>query len=268
MRIRVWPGSLVSSVEEVISMNLIMGASVGLKEGDIAPFIQSLAMTGYNGEVVIFLPESESELSERLSSYVITQQFEDKLLNYMPIHALRYFLYNEYLKNKQTAYDKIMLSDLRDVYFQRDPFDFDMSGLCVFLEDITIGACPYNSSWIFALFNRETAEGMKDCQVSCSGITMGSSVSILDYLSIMRNYLLPPKQIVGYDQGVHNYILYKGLLKDTHIYTNGFGPVLTMGYMKRWEKTEEGLLADHKGNPVNIIHQYDRHPGVLWKRNG
>lgn len=249
-------------------MNLIMGASVGLREVDIAPFIQSLAMTGYNGEVVIFLPESESELSDKLSSYVITQQFEDKLLKYMPIHALRYFLYDEYLKNKQTAYDKIMLSDLRDVYFQRDPFDFDMQrGLCVFLENITIGCCPYNSSWISVLFNRDTAESMRDCQVSCSGITIGSTACILDYLSIMRKYLLPPRQIVGYDQGVHNYILYKGLLKDTHLYINDFGPVLTMGYLKSWNKTEDGLIADYKGNPVNVLHQYDRHPEALWKKS-
>jgi len=247
-------------------MNLIMGASVGLKESDLAPFLQSLAITGYNGEVVIFLPESERELSEKLSNYVITQTFEDKLFEYMPIHALRYFLYDEYLKNKQTAYDKIMLSDLRDVYFQKNPFDFDMSGLCVFLEDITIGACPYNSSWIATLYNMDTAASMKDCQVSCSGITIGSSLSIIDYLSIMRKYLLPPKQIIGYDQGVHNYLLYKGLLTDTHIYTNGFGPVLTMGYMKSWNKTEDDLLADHAGNPVNVIHQYDRHPGVIWKK--
>jgi len=48
------------------------------------------------------------------------------------------------------------------------------------------------------------------------------------------------------------------LLPDLRRFSNGSGPVMTMGYMKEW-KTSNGLVLNFDDSIVNTIHQYDRH---------
>ena len=238
--------------------DLILGATFHLEERQLTPFLDSLQETEFTGEVVFFVSENESQISRflREEKQIRVCTFDEKSYS-MPIHAFRYFLYRDFLEAFANKYDRVMIADVRDVLFQRDPFDFDMSDLNVFLEDVIIGQCPYNSNWITSRFSLAEQIHLYNCPVSCSGITIGQTQEILEYLELMTRFLMPPLNLVGYDQGVHNFLLYNRYI-DPRVFRNRCGPILTMGYARDCRVSNEGSVLNEDGSIVNVIHQYDR----------
>lgn len=183
----------------------------------------------------------------------------------------RYFMYYHYLAARRGEYSNVMLTDVRDVLFQRDPFEFEFGDeICCFLEDKrkTIGSCRVNSKWIRGLFGPSVLREMADKRISCSGITIGGSERIVNYLEIMVKYLVRPGLSrqhyggFGSDQGVHNYVVHHGLVPNLRLFPNESGPVLTMHHMREEDIrfSEDGFLVNREGSIVRVIHQYDRHP--------
>jgi ABC-type enterobactin transport system permease subunit len=64
-----------------------------------------------------------------------------------------------------------------------------------------------------------------------------------------------PRQDVGIDQGIHNFVVHTGLVAGTRLVANGAGPVATLGVMA--PDAAEALVRSGR---VNIVHQHDRHP--------
>lgn len=181
------------------------------------------------------------------------------------VYCVRYPLYYLFLSQNRGKYDKVMLADVRDVIFQRDPFDFDSPAeLNCFLEDDrqVIADCPYNSNWLRSGFGEETLRAFGGKLVSCSGVTVGSYDAIMRYLELMVDEMVQLKSHpAGMDQGVHNYLLYKGKLNGAHVFPNGAAPVLTMGKTVDLPTPidDDGRILNNDGTVVNVLHQYDRH---------
>ena len=237
--------------------DLILGSTFRLGERQLLPFLDSLKETKYRGEVVFFVSVNEPQISRFLQEKQIRVCFFDETLYSVSIHVFRYFLYQKFLRTVANKYDRVMITDVRDVLFQRDPFDFDMSSLNVFLEDVTIGRCPYNSKWIGLRFGFIELIHLYNCTVSCSGVTIGRTQEMLEYLELMIRFLNPTLNVLGYDQGVHNFLLHNHYI-EPKAFNNRSGPVLTMGYAKKIRVSTEGLVLNEDGLTVNIIHQYDR----------
>jgi hypothetical protein len=243
---------------------LILGAFYGLKKADVSVFVNSLFKTGYRGRLVLFAAAIDKETHEFLLNAGVTVLGYDHTQAHalMPIHAFRYFLYKNFLADVKESFSPVMLTDVRDVAFQRDPFDFQVSsGLHVFLEEQkTIGECPYNSLFVKKRFGAEELAHLSAFRISCSGITIGPGAAIRAYLERLCQLLLPSLKLVGYDQGAHNHLVHRRLLSDVTVHENGDGPVLTLGYMDpEMIKTDPGgLVIGRSGQVVNILHQYDR----------
>lgn len=181
------------------------------------------------------------------------------------VYCVRYPLYYLYLARHHDKYEKVMLSDVRDVVFQRDPFDFDSDdGLCFFLEDDRelMKNCPYNSMWLRTGYGEEALRDVGDEIASCSGITIGGTAAIMKYLELMVDHMLRLKfHPSGMDQGVHNYLLYKREVKDVKLFPNRLGPVFTMGKTvdlpTQFDK--KGFVLNKDGTIAHVLHQYDRH---------
>ena len=67
------------------------------------------------------------------------------------------------------------------------------------------------------------------------------------------------RQFRGMDQGVHNYIVHKGLVSRGRLVANTEGPVLTVGIMS---PADACAALDERGHQIHVVHQYDRHPQV------
>jgi hypothetical protein len=247
--------------------NLVLGAMVGHDLNATRPFVESLRHTAFDGDIVLFvshLAPAALDYLRRNHCILIDYPFEETRVK-ISVHSFRFLLFRQFLACNKDLYRNVMLTDTRDVLFQKDPFDFDIDDrLCVFLEDPskTIGTCPFNSDWILKKYGRPELSRLYDREISCSGVTMGSSSQILSYLDALRDHLLPPVAFIGDDQGGHNYLIHNDLIGPLRIMRNMNGPVLTMGYMPYDSILfdDRGLVVDGSGGVINILHQYDRHP--------
>lgn len=291
--------------------SLIMGIVRSLEYEHLRPFLTTLHATGYSGglaffcddistltrsafsrmgihlrdfkEVRISIPFMNKKVNayrvfsplQKIWFYVTSEdakkQFASKAFH---IHQSRHFLYTDFLE-KNHSYTNVMLSDTRDVVFQRDPFDFAINdSLCCFLEDPSVSLANevHNAGWIRRGFGQDILNKIGNNPISCAGITMGSADAVLEYTLRMCSILLTPRirsiaGITGLDQGIHNYaIRMNDFGERLHLFENMKGPVMTMGLMKTEMRNihpDTGLLLNVDGSVCNTIHQYDRHPDLL-----
>ena len=263
--------------------NLILGTVKNYNYAQIRPFLDSLSAVNYAGEVVLLVSDisrkTASKLLERGIKLVYFTDYYPFLSDYnevlselglpakydlpLSLCTMRFVMYYLYLSRLDGKYNRVMLTDVRDVIFQKDPFAFnDNNQLSVFLEDDKhrIADCPHNSKWIKQSFEEGVSEQIKNKNISCNGIIIGPTGSLLDYLKKMMDLIfrVGPPGIVG--QGFHNYLIHTGKLPGANIFSNESGPVLTLGLMSGYCQNEAGELLNQAGLVPNIIHQYDRHP--------
>ena len=172
------------------------------------------------------------------------------------INMLRFQLY-EYWASLYSSSTLIMITDMRDVLFQSNPFTYmtdrwapPVSQLVVFLESFpnkVIERCPFNRGWIVNCYGDEALKMIGLNTVSCSGISIGSRDAILLYSYLIHKQLDPVVRwgsevgihktnnaciSTGMDQGFHNWLIFSGTLDpfmDITIFKQGEGPVNTIG---------------------------------------
>ncbi len=264
----------------------------------VAPFVLSLKHTGYQGRLVLFTsrvsPATQAEL-RRNGVDVVPFHFYGKrdrqpLAKLWPLwrryfasgasasakvwlaHRVfhlryrRYLQYEEFLRRHAADYDRVMLADSRDVFFQADPFSWEMSpGVHCVLEEpqVRIGHCRLHRLWLGCQFGRAFVEQHAEKTASCSGTTFGDSTGILEYLAQMTAVIMQARnlaKISGGDQGIHNFLLIQNKLKRVIVHPNRLGPVLTMGVMRTgdFQVNSEGLVLNENGSVPPVLHQYDR----------
>jgi hypothetical protein len=176
-------------------------------------------------------------------------------------YVARFFRFFEFLASAPIAYRNVMLTDVRDVFFQRDPFDFDIGNrVNCFLEDErqTLGSERHNRAWLTTAYGEEVARSLADKPISCSGVTIGSRDAVFEYLRVLVGELLELRtQSVGIDQGVHNYVLHRELVPRSALLRNWDGPVLTLALVPPAEV--EAAARNGRLN-ANVLHQYNHHP--------
>ena len=177
-------------------------------------------------------------------------------------------MYYEFLKKSFKKYDNILIADVRDVFFQKDPFVYENYGpLNLFAEELTLEECSINSH-IFELSSsaKELKKYSKE-NILCAGTTIGTTKGIMDYLKKMT-LKLNIKDIL-FDQGYHNYLFYAGKLPGAKKFHNLKGPVLTLAEMgsKNLKYNNKRQVINLDGSVVNILHQYDRDLGLLYRSN-
>jgi hypothetical protein len=173
--------------------------------------------------------------------------------------------YHRYIVERAPQADRIMLTDLRDVVFQRDPFEDPLVGLEVYLEDesVRIGADAFNTRWIRELFGESLVREMTGRVVSCSGTVIGTREAMLAYCAEMMRSIVWRRRPMGeHDQAVHNALLYEGRLPAATAIPNGTGRVLTLGGMAAPGIDHDGLIRNSDGSVPAVLHQWDRHAAL------
>jgi hypothetical protein len=173
----------------------------------------------------------------------------------------RFFWYFDYLSETVGQYRNVMLTDVRDVFFLGDPFDFEIgSSLHVFLENESIGTHRPSRAWLLGAYGRDVFEELSDRPVICAGVTIGAAPAMLEYLGIMVDHLAELKrQFDGMDQGIHNYMIHNGRVPNVRTAGNEDGPVLTLAMV---DADEAWRLVHERPQPAKVVHQHDRHPAL------
>lgn len=177
---------------------------------------------------------------------------------------------------------QILLIDVRDTYFQQDPFvnlpssSSSSSGILQLYgenkDSVTIYKSSYNRSWIRSAYGQKVLDDIKDHTVSCSGSTIGEKVALESYLRAMISEFEETKcKMKGCDQGFHNYLyrmrkLYGAAGISKVVFNEqGEGNVNNLSAMRDKPLTEWGVFDKDRGVVLNwdrklspVVHQFDR----------
>ncbi|GAB3637405.1 hypothetical protein GCM10027422_29950 [Hymenobacter arcticus] len=263
--------------------NLILTISDNYNFFHLSRFFLSLFKTPFKGKAVLYAGPNTGESSiKKLESIGVEVIRYNTIFPYIakphpdnfkllpdPIHIynFRHFLYLDYLLKHEGEFEKVLLTDVRDVVFQRDPFDFNMeNALYVAMESRTrkTADCQYNSAWIKNGYGEEVMLEMAPHIISCAGTTLGPTHRVKTYLEALLREIMTLRDAYDCaDQAVHNRLLQQGKLEPVIRLYNEDSPVLTVGAEPNFVLDAEGFVLDGKGTRPTIVHQYDRHPALM-----
>src|SRR5882724_6830907 len=220
--------------------NLVIGAVRGYSFEQLRPFIVSLKRTSFAGDLVLLWnqlsPETLAALgaqgvklapfayrgSGALNSWsrfwpqirpllrcpvgnAFRRAVYRKILN---LAFVRYLHALDFLETHRGLYQNILLTDVRDVIFQDDPFREPLPGeIAAFLESprMTFGNEPLNDGWMLDNYGPEMAKKLRGKRISCCGTVAGTEAGMIDYLRAFVAEIIRLKSVAhGADTSVHN----------------------------------------------------------------
>ena len=243
---------------------LIVGAAYGYKVNDLKPFVLSLRRH-YQGDVLFVTGQLDQESAEFFNNYgIFTYELDYVYQHPTQIQLDRYTIYKDIFEENFLDVERILLTDVRDVVFQDDPFKYPaQADLEFFEEPATFSQCKCNGNWIQSVFGPEAFERLSDKWVICSGTTMGSRAGIVKYIDTMIEETekvlgrgVPA--FAGVDQPIHAYSIYDGLFDNFVTHKNGEGPITTVHHQMILKVDRQGQLLNNDDSVTPIIHQWDR----------
>ena len=242
-----------------------MGVWSGSPFGELEPFLASLRSTGFDGDLCVFVEDVTAETVRQLMAHgVLVERPGQSAQVRMARSCGRFFTYLDFLARQDDRYRHVMLTELRDVVFQLDPFAHPFPAEVVFAhERCRLTDCAMVRAGVEQAYGRAVAANMRNCLVSPAGTTFGTSGGILRYLVAMTSELTsrPAAMGEGFDQGVHNYVVHVrppcGGWLDTEDST-----VATMRYVSAdsLQVADRGALID--GRLVPVLHQWQEHQAL------
>jgi hypothetical protein len=202
--------------------NAVIGLAAGAAyAGPIKTFVASLRKTGYKGEIVLGIIEAvRKELASFIKANDVTTVIVKSHKCRNPamgdncgdishggeaaINLARFQMYKDWTANYAED-DLIMVTDVRDVYFQADPFPLLEPELAKgkdwfgFEEEIdafhnTLGwhseinglkDWNFNRGWIWGCWGKPEVDKLKEKIVLCSGTTIATHKGMTRYLDVM-----------------------------------------------------------------------------------
>jgi len=237
-------------------IDLVTGYAYGYSAEQVRPFLKSLRLTGYEGRILLF---ANGDAAIEAKKWNVDLRPCPK-----PVYRIcsdRFIRIAEALKD--IPCEGILLSDTRDVVFQKNPATFlPSSGLNVYEEDhnMRIGTCNYNSKWILTGYGREVLKKLENAFISCAGVSCGDEKSMKIYLDRLCEEIrrIQPKSNLSLDQAAHNFLIRVEL--ESKIWNNDNGEVYTVGYVKRnTVKIKGNKIINDNGEVPAVVHQWDRH---------
>lgn len=254
-----------SAVSSIVKPNLVLAFCNECNFLNIEPFIASCLKFVPNAKI-IFITGDRTETFELVCSRKNIKTLHISSFEESGYHILseRFFIYKQFLEYNYKNYSNILITNVKDVFFQGNPFSVERkSDVILPAEDEIIQASEINSMWIQEFFGQGVYEEIRQNTISCAGTTIGSSHGMMKYIDDMCYYLKSKNHNIQlpFDQGVHNYLgwkehrgIYKVDLEDVIVNTIGLTPNNKISI-------RDGLvLVDQKFSP--IIQQWDRHKSI------
>jgi len=245
---------------------LVLGAASGYGPRQVKAFVASLRSV-HDGPAAILTdrPEALGPLLERFSVDCLLPAVPP---GYAPHPGSARFL--DALQAIEALYQDagtILLSDVRDVVFQADPFAPPPAGVefTIEAEPRTLAEHGANLRWIAALAGAGVARSVAGAPCVCSGTILGPRDDMLRLIRQMMLLMAVPRSAVpaafGADQAAVNLIAHWRLLGGAAVLPN-HGRIATIGMTDPAALSLDpgGLIRGPGGRVSAIVHQYDRHP--------
>jgi hypothetical protein len=247
---------------------LVLGAATGYGPRQVKAFVASLRAV-HDGPAAILTDRPEA-LGPLLERFGVDCLVPSRPRGYAPHPGSARFL--DALQAIEALYPDaatILLSDVRDVVFQAEPFTPPPAGVefVIEAEPRTLAEHGANLRWISALAGAGVARSVAGAPCVCSGTILGPREGILRLIRQMLLLMAVPRSAVpasfGADQAAVNLIAHWGLVGGASVLPN-HRRVATIGMMEPGRLTLDpaGVIRGVDGGASAIVHQYDRHPAL------
>jgi len=267
---------------------------MGYSFDKLKPFVRSIKQTSYDGDVCLLTNKCPAETADILKQEgVLSKKFKYRgkdtmnswskywkyirpfliknnnslnraiLKEILPLQTVRFLYYNDYLKKNREQYSHVLLTDVRDVVFQEDPFILSHENTINCYEEYLYikDEKQYNQVWIKMLFGEEVLTGLLEHKILCSGTIIGPIDKMIELLDDFEKVLINSFWIAvsGSDQGAYNYLIYTQYKDSVKFNPFGTGEVLTV---HNDEETvfsiKNNKLFYSNGELIPVVHQYYR----------
>ena len=265
--------------------NFIIGGFTNYNYNQLKPWVESICEVMPDAHRVMCVGNASDETKRILAN----KGFElvDMPKANIPVHVLRFFSIYEYLRLNWKKFNLVITTDVKDVYFQEDPFKWldyhnigvkDMHQLVAGSEGMLYKDEPWGNDNLMQCYGEHVHNIFKHNEIYNVGTLGGSAEYIKDLVfNIFTNATNRPIPIV--DQAVYNVLIQTQPYKDITLFApqssgwavqagttvdpskiDMFRPFLT----ESEPIFEEGIVKTSKGKAFCIVHQYDRVPE--WKK--
>ncbi|GAA0384827.1 hypothetical protein GCM10009093_09690 [Brevundimonas terrae] len=266
-----------SSTIAASHQDLVLGYATGYDAADVAIFVRSLR-SHYSGPVAIVV-DGDADLRAFLAEYDVealdapcTPDMASGK-SWAPHPVVSRFAGFDLLLSERPWVRNALLTDVRDVVFQGDPFAPEVTGLEFFAEcDAPLKSHDFNMKYLRAVAGDCFADSVADRACICVGTILGSREALSRFCRLILMLGAIPRSRIGgafgTDQASCNLAVHLGLI-DGQVFAN-HSRVATLGMVPA-EKLSlvEGLICNPDGSVSPIVHQYDRHPELMtamWAR--
>jgi hypothetical protein len=266
------PSIAAASAIGIDARRLVLGAAVGFRVDQVRIFTESLRASGYGGDVVMLVGPFQWRLCAYLRRHgVRTVSTWSTRKLHGPIHAYRFEKFARLVSAARGRYDYVLISDVRDVVFQRHPFEGIATPECRFyLEGVpwTFATEPVNRRWAKLFLSPADFDRISICRISCCGVVVGGIGPMTAYLERMAADLhalpLRLRREGGADTIFHNRIAHLQREVDLIIVENNLH-VATLGIesTSSYAIGKDLCVLTEDGCAPAICHQYDRVPHIL-----
>lgn len=239
--------------------NLVIGTALNYDVQHVKPFVMSLRKH-YDGEVVFLV----SQISENLKLFLDLNEIETYVIpnstNQDEICSMRHRYYKEVIEKKNVDY--VLLTDVRDVVFQKNPFSHEITtDLEFFREPNQYKNCECHRHWFcdLSIHGCNFYKSIADETIICAGTTIGTKKGMIEYLYKMIDELAKINRIIT-DQPTHAYLILDKSFTNCKLYDTFRGPVATLSKSENLRFDSDNHLLNEDGSVVAIVHQWDRTP--------
>ena len=251
--------------------NLIIGGFTNYNSNQLKPWVLSAKVHAGDNDVVLVYGNASDETLNWLESQgvILVPMLQ---VQGIPIHVLRFLSIHNFLVNHWKKYDYVVTTDVKDVYFQTDPFKFLVDRkLVIASEGLKYKDEPWGNENLHQAYGQYVYEEFKNNEIFNVGTFGGKSEYVKDMVfHIFTNGVNRPIPIV--DQAVFNVLIntqpFKDIVTKTTQWAAELGTIMDPSKIDGFRPNllfpepvcEDGLLKDWTGQIFPIVHQYDRVP--------
>lgn len=241
----------------------VLGYATGYDSADIAPFVRSLRSVF--GGVVALVVDDRPDVSSLLAQHDVIAIVPDRIAGWAPHPVMQRFVAFDRLLRGWPDVDGVLITDVRDVIFQADPFSPRPERLLAFqeYEAGVLADHAFNMKYIRALAGADLAAAVSQRPCVCVGTVMGPRDEVLRLCRTILMLATVPRSAIGgafgADQAACNLAIHLGMV-DAQLVPN-YGRVATLGMTAGANLTfADGRVVNPDGTISAVVHQHDRHP--------
>ena len=266
-----------------IMKNLIIGGCTNYGINQLKPWVLSIKETMPDADKVMCVGNATTETREWLVENGFKLVDMPHVPN-IPIHVLRFLSIYEYLREHWKEYEHVVTTDVKDVYFQKNPFEWltvlnrTSTKLVAGSEGMLYKDEPWGNDNLMQAYGPYVHELNKNNKIYNVGTIGGKSEYVKDLVfNIFTNALHRPIAIC--DQAVYNVLIqtqpYKSITyfaeqssawacqAGTTVDPSKIGQFIHF-LTEQVPTFEDGLVKTYLKDTFCIVHQYDRVPE--WKK--